>query len=51
MDYETATQARVTREEAQREIELHDCNFAEFLRDVGDRQEYSGGEVLAWLGY
>jgi len=53
MDYEDACEAIVTREEARREIARHDIDgtFADFLAEVGDRAEYSGGEVLGWLGY
>lgn len=53
MIYEEAIEATVTREEARREIERHDIDgkFDDFLREVGDRTEYSGEEVLAWLGY
>jgi tRNA1(Val) A37 N6-methylase TrmN6 len=53
MDYEDACEATVTREEARREIARHniDGTFEDFLAEVGDRAEYSGDEVLGWLGY
>lgn len=53
MTYEEAIEATVTRDEAQREIAKHDVEggFAAFIRDVGDKAEYSGKEVLDWLGY
>lgn len=53
MSYEDAIEATVTREEARREIERHDIDgtFDDFIREVGDRAEYTGEEVLAWLGY
>ena len=53
MSYEEAIETTVSREEARREIERHDIDgtFADFLSEVGDRAEYSGEEVLAWLGY
>lgn len=52
VDYETACEAIVSREEARLEIEKHDCDgFSAFLKDVGDRETYRGREVLDWLGY
>lgn len=53
MDYDTALDAEVTREEARREIARHDIDgtFADFLAEVGDRDAYTGAEVLGWLGY
>lgn len=53
MDYETALTATVTRAEARREIGRHDVEggFAAFLVEVGDRSEYTGADVLNWLGY
>lgn len=41
----------VTRAEALAEVRRHGARWAEFLADVGDREEYEGGEVLGWLGY
>lgn len=41
----------VTRKEACHEIAQHGADFDEFITEVGDKQEYKGGEVLAWLGY
>lgn len=51
--YEEACDAEVTREEARQEIAKHDVDggFEAFLRDVGDKETYSGQEVLDWLGY
>ena len=52
MDFEEACVAIVTRHEARAEIDKHACEGWEaFLREVGDRTEYSGAEVLGWLGY
>lgn len=53
MEYEEAIKARVSKEEARREIERHDCDggFDQFIADVGDKETYSGKEVLEWLGY
>lgn len=51
MTYLEACEATVTRKEAEREIAKHQCSFNEFLQDVGDREEYTGDEILGWLGY
>lgn len=52
MDYDTAMEEEVTREEARLEIERHDCEgFDAFLAEVGDKPTYQGSEVLNWLGY
>ena len=55
MSFDDAVEATVTRAEARREIEKHDLPKGEgwelFLVDVGDKPEYAGEEVLAWLGY
>ena len=52
MNYEDAKEATVSREEALREIAKHDCEgAAAFLSDVGNKSEYTGAEVLDWLGY
>jgi hypothetical protein len=54
MTYEEAIQATVTREEANAEIEKHDSSDAtwiDFLNVCGDKEEYSGKDVLAFLGY
>ncbi len=51
MDYEEAMTARITKEEARREIAKHSCDFALFLAECGDRATYRGSVVLGWLGY
>ncbi|HEV2990204.1 MAG TPA: hypothetical protein VG759_17300 [Candidatus Angelobacter sp.] len=51
MDLETALASTVTKAEAIREIKLHDQDVTEFFAEVGDKAEYSGSEVLCWLGY
>jgi hypothetical protein len=52
MTYDEAVEATVTREEARREIERHDCEgWQAFLTDEGDHDEYAGADVLGWLGY
>lgn len=51
--YEEAVDMEVTRREAQLEIARHDVDggFEQFLKDVGDKETYTGKEVLDWLGY
>ncbi|KGC70286.1 MULTISPECIES: hypothetical protein [Burkholderia] len=51
--YEEACDWIVTRAEAEAEIARHDAEggFSAFLKEVGDREEYEGKEVLDWLGY
>lgn len=52
MDYETACETIITREQAKREIERHQCEgWDAFLADCGDHNEYMGETVLTWLGY
>jgi hypothetical protein len=53
MNYHDACEEIVSRDEARIEIERHDTDggFAVFLEEVGDRPEYTGQEVLDWLGY
>jgi hypothetical protein len=51
MDYEEACEATVSKAEALAEIKRHSCDATEFLAECGDRAEYKGADVLAWLGY
>lgn len=51
MTYLEACDALVSREEARREVTKHGVEFSEFLAEVGDRETYTGEEVLGWLGY
>jgi hypothetical protein len=65
MYYADAMEATVTRAQARAEIKRHfgseveaaangmafEAYFAEFLAEVGDRDEYEGSDVLGWLGY
>lgn len=52
MSHDEALKATVSKSEAKREIARHDCEgWAAFVSDVGDREAYSGREVLEWLGY
>ena len=51
MNYCEALEADITREQALREVRLHDADCEQFLRELGEREYYSGAEVLAWLGY
>lgn len=52
--YHEAIELTVTRAEAKAEIDKHDWDgdaWAQFVEEVGDREEYEGEEVLGWLGY
>jgi len=49
--YDEACEARVSRCEAQAELDRHNASFEEFVEDCGDRDEYTGRVVLDWLGY
>jgi len=51
MSYDEAREATVTRAEALAEVKRHGCSVEEFLSEMGDRDEYSGSDVLDWLGY
>ena len=48
---EEADQARLTGEQVVRIMEEHGLDFEDFLLDIGNKEEYSGVEVLDWLGY
>lgn len=37
--------------EARIEIEKHGQKWAEFAEEHGDKETYTGEEVLGWLGY
>ena len=43
----------LTRAEARQEIARHvtDGGWEAFLADVGDKPQYTGEEILGWLGY
>ena len=41
----------ITPAEARKLIREHDQRFYDFLREVGRKEEYSGQEILDWLGY
>lgn len=53
MNFDEAMDAVVSRDEARKEIELHQVEggWTAFVEEIGDKPEYSGAEVLAWLGY
>ena len=55
MSYDEAVEATISRAQALREIAKHDIGepdaAALFFQEVGDRPEYTGAEVLNWLGY
>ncbi len=49
--YEDACEATISRKRAQRAIAEHSGEWEEFVQAAGDKDEYSGQEVLAFLGY
>ena len=51
MSYEEAMEVTVTRREALLEVVDHGLNPHDFIKDCGDKPEYAGEAVLAWLGY
>ena len=50
-NYDDACAARINRARALREVLAHGCDVSEFLADVGDKESYTGKEILDWLGY
>ena len=52
MDYDEAVDLEeVSRANAKREVMKHYADWQEFLQEVGDREVYTGQEILDWLGY
>ena len=51
MDYFEACEATISYDLAKHEVASHGYDFKEFLQDVGIKKEYSGEEILNWLGY
>lgn len=49
--FEECEGIEVTRDEAIREVELHDCDPNEFLAECGNHATYDAQAVLIWLGY
>lgn len=41
----------ILRPKARQIIIEHKQTFADFLKEVGDRDSYTGKEVFEWLGY
>lgn len=50
-DLQSAMEATVTRQQAQREIAKHAAEWSEFVAEYGDHDLYKGETVLGWLGY
>lgn len=50
---ESAEGITITKDRARIELRRHgvESEWPDFLRDMGDRDEYTASEVLAWLGY
>ncbi len=53
MTYEEAYEATISKDVALAYVAQHDVDNSKggFLNEVGDKDEYSGQEVLDWLGY
>lgn len=51
MTYSESWPEQVTKKEALRELRKHEASVEEFLKDLGDKEEYESEEVLGWLGY
>jgi len=49
--YEDACLETISRERAHRTILEHNLDWNDFLDEVGDKEFYSGQEILDWLGY
>ena len=49
--YESAEGMTISKERAKKEIINHSADWAEFIADNGEREEYDAQAVLAWLGY
>jgi hypothetical protein len=51
MSYDDAIEAVVTKREAIAEIKDHGLDPQDFFDEVGRKEEYTGLDVLSWLGY
>lgn len=51
MTYDEAYEETFTRAEVAAEMKRHSCEMSEFVEDCGDKEEYTGQELLDWLGY
>lgn len=50
--YESAEGITISKERAKFEVaNKHNCDWEEFLVDMGEHEEYDAQSVLAWLGY
>ena len=49
--YESAEGYKCSKERAKQEITSHNADWAEFIADNGEHEEYDAQSVLAWLGY
>ena len=50
-NYEEALEITLTALQAKREVEKHNLSFNDFTNEIGDKESYTGEEVLNWLGY
>jgi len=49
--YESAKGLTISKKRAIDEVVEHGVSVPEFLKDLGDRENYKATEVLQWLGY
>ena len=50
--YESAEGCTISRDRAMFEVvNKHNCDWCEFLVDMGEHNSYAAQSVLAWLGY
>ena len=49
--YESAEGMTINKERAMFELVKHNADWAEFIADNGEHEEYDAQSVLAWLGY
>lgn len=51
--YESAEEITISAARALKELDRHGVagEWADFVADMGDREEYDAQAVLAWLGY
>lgn len=51
MSYQEALKEIISRQRAISFVKDHGVILDEFFAEVGDKEEYTGKEVLDWLGY
>ena len=46
-----ADETELTAEQAKRIVRKHGHSWSEFVADIGEKERFSGKDVLDWLGY